>query len=154
VRLVRVPPEFSRRANPQFAGAVPAPVTFTDGYPILVCNQASLDDLNERLPEPIPMDRFRPNLVLRGLPAWAEDRIDRIVIGSVALRLVKPCTRCVIPSIDQHTGQRSTDPTPALKKFRFSKELRGVMFGENAVMVSGAGERIERGAPVEAHFEA
>ena len=154
VRLVRVPPDFGRRANPQYAGAVPAPVTFTDGYPILVCNEASLDDLNERLPEPIPMDRFRANLVLRGLPAWAEDRIDRIVIGSVSLRLVKPCTRCVIPSIDQHTGQPSTDPTPALKKFRFSRELRGVMFGENAVMVSGAGERIERGAPVEAHFEA
>ena len=153
VRLVRIPPDFGRRANPKFAGDVPAPVTFTDGYPILVCNEASLDDLNDRLPEPIPMNRFRPNIVLRGLPAWAEDQIDSIVIGAVTLRLVKPCTRCVIPSIDQQTGQSSTDPTPALKKFRFSKDLRGVMFGENAVIVSGAGERIERGAPVEARFE-
>ena len=153
VRLVRIPPDFGRRANPKFAGDVPAPVTFTDGYPILVCNEASLDDLNDRLPEPIPMNRFRPNIVLRGLPAWAEDQIDSIVIGAVTLRLVKPCTRCVIHSIDQQTGQSSTDPTPALKKFRFSKDLRGVMFGENAVIVSGAGERIERGAPVEARFE-
>ncbi|HYM44508.1 MAG TPA: MOSC N-terminal beta barrel domain-containing protein [Steroidobacteraceae bacterium] len=154
VRLVRVPPGSGRHANPKFAGAVAAPVTFTDGYPILVCNEASLADLNDRLPEPIPMERFRPNIVLRGLPAWAEDRIDSIVIGAVTLRLVKPCTRCVIPSIDQHTGQSSTDPTPALRKFRFSKELRGVMFGENAVMVTGAGERIGRGAPVEVCFEA
>lgn len=154
VRLVRVAPDFGRRANPKFAGGVPAPVTFTDGYPILVCNEASLDDLNDRLPEPIPMERFRPNIVLRGLPPWAEDRIDSVTIGPVTLRLVKPCTRCVIPSIDQRTGQRSTDPTPALKAFRFSKELRGVMFGENAVMVTGAGARIERGARAEVRFEA
>ncbi|HLY52351.1 MAG TPA: MOSC N-terminal beta barrel domain-containing protein [Steroidobacteraceae bacterium] len=154
VRLVRVAPGFGRRANPRFAGAVPAPVTFADGYPVLVCNEASLDDLNDRLPQRIPMERFRPNIVLRGLPAWAEDRIHSLTIGPVTLRLVKPCVRCVIPSIDQRTGERSTDPTPALRKFRFNKELRGVMFGENAVVVAGSGERLERGAPVEARFEA
>lgn len=154
VRLVRVAPDFGRRANPRFAGAVPAPVTFPDGYPVLVCNEASLADLNNRLPEHIPMERFRPNIVLRGLPAWAEDRIESLAIGPVTLRLVKPCVRCVIPSIDQRTGERSTDPTAALKKFRFSKELRGVMFGENAVIVTGAGGEIECGAPVEARFEA
>lgn len=154
VRLVRVAPDFGRRANAKFAGSVPAPVTFPDGYPLLVCNEASLDDLNDRLPQRIPMERFRPNIVLRGLPAWAEDRIESLTIGPVTLRLVKPCVRCVIPSLDQRTGERSTDPTPALKKFRLSKELRGVMFGENAVIVTGAGAQIERGAPVEARFEA
>ncbi len=154
VRLIRVAPDMGRVANPAFAGATPAPLGFPDGYPVLVCNEASLEDLNERLPERIPMERFRPNIVLRGLPAWAEDRIDTLSLGPVTLRLVKPCTRCTIPSIDQQSGERSTDPTPALKQFRFSRALRGVMFGENAVIVGGSGAAIERGAAVTAAYEA
>jgi uncharacterized protein YcbX len=154
VRLVRAAPDMGRIANPQFAGATPAPLGFPDGYPVLVCNEASLEDLNQRLPERIPMERFRPNVVLQGLPAWAEDHVDTLDLGPVTLRLVKPCTRCTIPSIDQGTGAPSTDPAPALKQFRFSKALRGVMFGENAVIVRGAGEAIERGASATATFEA
>jgi uncharacterized protein len=154
VRLVRVAPDMGRVANPKFAGARPAPIGFPDGYPVLVCNEASLAALNERLPERIPMERFRPNIVLSGLPAWAEDSIETLTIGPVTLRLVKPCTRCTIPSIDQQTGEPSTDPAPALKQFRFSKALRGVMFGENAVIVEGRGEPIERGAAVTASCEA
>jgi uncharacterized protein YcbX len=150
VRLIRVAPDMGRVANPAFAGAQPAPLGFPDGYPVLICNEASLEDLNARLPERIPMERFRPNIVLRGLPAWAEDHIDTLDFGPVTLRLVKPCVRCTIPSIDQQSGERSTDPTPALKRFRFSKKLRGVMFGENAVIVRGSGEAIERGAAVAA----
>jgi uncharacterized protein YcbX len=152
-RLVRAAPDMGRVANPKFAGARPAPIGFPDGYPVLVCNEASLEDLNERLPERIPMERFRPNIVLSGFPAWAEDSIDTLTIGRVTLRLVKPCTRCTIPSLDQQTGERSTDPAPALKRFRFSKALRGVMFGENAVIVEGSGEPIERGAAVTASCE-
>jgi len=76
VRLVRVAPDMERAANPRFAGATPAPLGFADGYPLLVCNQASLEDLNPRLPRPIPIERFRPNIVVSGLPAWAEDRIE------------------------------------------------------------------------------
>jgi uncharacterized protein len=153
VRLMRVAPDMGRVANPKFAGARPAPIGFPDGYPVLVCNEASLEDLNQRLPERIPMERFRPNIVVSGFPAWAEDSIDTLTTGRVTLRLVKPCTRCTIPSIDQQSGERSTDPTPALKKFRFSKALRGVMFGENAVIVEGAGEPIERGTAVTASCE-
>jgi uncharacterized protein YcbX len=154
VRLVRVSPDMGRVANPKFAGTTPAPIGFPDGYPVLVCNEASLEDLNERLPERIPMERFRPNIVLRGLPAWAEDHIDTLTLGPVELRLVKPCIRCTIPSIDQQSGERSTDPAPALKQFRFSRALRGVMFGENAVIVRGSGEAIERGAVATATYEA
>jgi len=153
VRLMRAAPEMGRVANRKFAGATPAPIGFPDGYPLLVCNEASLEDLNQRLPARIPMERFRPNIVLRGFPAWAEDSIDTLTIGPVTLRLVKPCTRCTIPSIDQQTGEPSTDPAPALKQFRFSKALRGVMFGENAVIVEGSGEPIERGAAVTASCE-
>ena len=126
VRLVRVPAHPERWANPTFAGTTPAPMGFADGFPVLVCNVASLEELNRRLPAGIPMERFRPNLVLEGLPAWAEDRIDTLTIGEVTLRLVKPCIRCTIPSIDQRTGQPSIDPAPALRQFRFDKLLRGV----------------------------
>jgi uncharacterized protein YcbX len=154
VRLMRVAPDMGRVANPKFAGETPAPIGFPDGYPILVCNQASLADLNTRLPAPIPMERFRPNIVLEGLAPWAEDRIATLEIGPVTLRLVKPCTRCTIPSIDQQSGEPGTDPTPALKKFRFSRELLGVMFGENAVIARGVGETIGLGVGVRATYEA
>ncbi|HEY1492678.1 MAG TPA: MOSC N-terminal beta barrel domain-containing protein [Steroidobacteraceae bacterium] len=153
VRLVRVPAQSERRASPTFAGTVPAPMGFADGFPVLVCNAASLADLNTRLPASIPMERFRPNVVLEGLPAWAEDRIDTLTFGEVTLRLVKPCTRCTIPSIDQRTGRASIDPTPALRQFRFDKQLRGVKFGENAVIVTGVAREIERGASCRVDFE-
>lgn len=153
VRLVRVAPSMPRVASAKYAGPTPAPLAFADSYPVLVCNQASLADLNERLPEPIPMERFRPNLVLEGLPPFAEDRIASLRMGNVTLRLVQPCTRCVIPATDQRTGERSTNPTPALRKFRFDRTLRGVTFGEHAVADSGAGAAIECGTECEITFD-
>ena len=146
VRLVRVAPDMQRAANPEFAGATPAPLGFPDAYPLLVCNRASLEDLNERLPQRIPIERFRPNIVVSGLPAWAEDRVDTLTMGAVTLRLVKPCTRCSIPSLDPRSGEPSTDPLPVLRKFRFDRALLGVTFGENAVITGGTGCEIERGA--------
>jgi len=146
VRLVRVAPDMERAANPEFAGTTPAPLGFPDGYPLLVCNRASLEDLNQRLPHRIPIERFRPNIVLNGLPAWAEDHIDTLTLGAVTLRLVKPCTRCAIPSLDPRTGAPSTNPLPVLRNFRFDRALRGVTFGENALIVHGTGCEIERGA--------
>jgi uncharacterized protein len=153
VRLVRVPAHPERWANPSFAGTTPAPMGFADGFPVLVCNAASLEDLNRRLPAGIPMERFRPNIVLEGLSPWAEDRIDTLTFAEVTLRLVKPCTRCTIPSVDQRTGRRSIDPTPALREFRFDKQLRGVKFGENAVIVTGLAREIERGTSCRVDFE-
>ena len=153
-RLVRVTPFMGRVADAKYAGRTPAPVAFPDGFPLLVCNQASLENLNERMPQPIPLERFRPNLVLTGLPAFAEDRIDSLRLGEVMLRLVKPSTRCTIPSTDQRTGERSTDPLPVLRKFRFNRALRGVTFGENAVIGAGVGAAIERGCECQVTFEA
>jgi uncharacterized protein YcbX len=154
VRVVRVPALPGRTANPEYAGPAPAPLTFPDGYPILICNRASLDDLNRRLPAPLPMERFRPNLVLTGLPPFAEDRIAAIEIGPVVLTLVKPCTRCIIPSLDQHTGIAGPDPLPVLRTFRFDRKLLGVTFGENAVITRGVGETLERGAECRIEYEA
>lgn len=154
VRLVRVPPHPQRRANPAFAGTAPALLGFADGFPILVCNEASLGDLNARMPQSIPMERFRPNIVLRGLPAWAEDRIDTLTVGELTLRLVKPCTRCTIPAVDQRTGLPSSDPAPVLRSFRFDRELLGVTFGENAVIAAGESCEITLGEACAVTFDA
>lgn len=138
-RLVRASPSMGRVADRQYTGELVAPLAFADGFPILVCNEASLQAIHARMPRAVPMDRFRPNVVLGGLPAFAEDHIDALHIGAVTLRLVKPCTRCVVPSIDQRTGEPSTDPTPVLRAMRFDRALRGVTFGESSVVSHGAG---------------
>jgi len=144
-RLLRIAPVLDRHASAEYAGANPPPVTFVDGFPLLVVNLASLDALNARMPEPVPLERFRPNVVLEGLEPFAEDRIHAIQIGPVTLRLVKPCTRCVITATDQRTGEPSTNPLPVLRQFRFDRVLKGVKFGENAIVTAGAGEMLERG---------
>jgi len=144
VHLVRARPRM-RAASARFAGATPAPIAFPDGYPILVVNSASLADLNTRLPQPMPMERFRPNLVLEGLPPWAEDRIAAITVGAVTLRLVKPCLRCSIPTLDHLTGEPAFNVLRVLQGFRFNRALHGVMFGENAVIEHGAGEELHQG---------
>src|SRR5262249_7671374 len=118
-RLLRISPVLDRYAKREYAGSLPAPVSFADGVPILVVNRASLEDLNTRMPEPVPIDRFRPNIVLDGLEPFAEDRIAALEFETVTLRLVKACTRCVITSTDQRTGERSTNPLPVLRQFRF-----------------------------------
>ncbi len=122
---------------------------FPDGYPLLVCNETSLVDLNRRMQATLPMSRFRPNLVLRGMEAWDEDRIATLRIGTTRLKLVKPCTRCVITSLDQTTGRAAEDPLPALREFRWNARLHGVTFGENAEVQSGAGATLKVGDEVE-----
>ena len=148
-RLVRACAETRRYANRAYVGDRDVPVSFADGYPILVCTTASLAALNERLPVPVPMERFRPNLVLDGLEAFAEDRIRAVRIGAVVLRFVKPCTRCTVPSIDQDSGEPGTDPGPALRAFRYDAKLRGVLFGVNAIAEGPAAAEITVGTAVD-----
>jgi uncharacterized protein len=153
LRMVRVIARPERIANPQYAGPDPKPITFVDGFQMLVCNRASLEELNTRMPEPVPMERFRPNIVLGGLPAFAEDRIDSLTLGEITLRLVKPCTRCIITSTDQRTGERSTDPLPVLRTYRMDHTLHGIKFGENAIIVSGLGSRLHVGCMAKVTFD-
>jgi uncharacterized protein YcbX len=146
VRLVHFDQRGRRASSTDWTGDTEALNQFSDGFPWLVISQPSLDDLNLRLPEPLPMNRFRPNIVLADVPAYAEDRIHELVIGSVRLRLVKPCTRCAITTTDQSTGERRSDqPLRTLKQYRFDKELRGVLFGQNAILIAGAGEHVRAG---------
>ncbi len=106
-------------------------VSFADGYPYLLTSQSSLDDLNHRLTQPVPMERFRANLVVSGFTAFAEDGWEKIRIGSVEFLVVKPCARCQITTIDQKTGSASKEPLKTLATYR--KKDGQVLFGMNLV---------------------
>jgi uncharacterized protein YcbX len=146
LRLVRFDTRAARLSNAQWTGDVAAPNLFTDGYPILVANTASLADLNSRMNRALPMERFRPNIVIDGLPAYAEDQIDELRCGEVRLRLVKPCVRCSITTTDQQAGRVDGDePLRTLKSYRHDRELKGVTFAQNAIIVGGVGAHLRVG---------
>jgi uncharacterized protein YcbX len=150
VRLVRFDRSDERACNPEFAGDSGAHTFFADGYPILVIGDASLADLNSRLAargQPaLPMNRFRPNVVLQGLPPYAEDHLDTIVVGDVALRCVKPCVRCQVTTTDQYSAQVGLEPLRTLGEYRLSERMEGVTFGMNAIVVAGAESSLAVGA--------
>jgi uncharacterized protein YcbX len=150
VRLVRIDPARPRLANPKYAGPDPNPVTFTDGYPILMISSESLAELNRRVPETLPMTRFRPNIVIEGVAAHAEDAMTLFRSDSIVLRGVKLCTRCSVTTTDQRTGARDPHQQPlrALGKYRHDYVLKGVVFGQNCTVVAGVGERLRVGAGV------
>jgi uncharacterized protein YcbX len=135
-RLMHMPDAALRPTNPLFASGINS---LSDGYPYMILSQASLDDLNTRLDAPLPMDRFRPNLVIAGGAAFQEDRWKEVAIGSSRFRLVKPCARCVITTFDQRTGERGKEPLRTLATYR-SKD-GNVLFGMNA-MGEGASVRV------------
>jgi uncharacterized protein YcbX len=148
VRLVRFDRAVPRPCNPEFAGDTGAHTLFADGYPLLVIGQASLIDLNERLAargaRSVPMNRFRPNVVIDGLPAFAEDHIDTIELDGVVLKCVKPCVRCQVTTTDQATAQIGSEPLSMLAEFRMDARFGGVTFGMNAVVIVGAGRALTR----------
>lgn len=129
-RLVRMPPSTLRQVDLHFARAGDR-VAFADGFPFLLLTEASLGELNRRLEKPLPMDRFRPNIVLDGCEPHAEDGWLWIVIGGLGFRVVKPCARCVITTTDQATGERDGEPLRTLATYRL---LDGkVWFGQNLI---------------------
>jgi uncharacterized protein YcbX len=151
VRLVRFDASQRRPTDPEWSGGVDAETRFTDGYPLLVLSRASLDDLNRRLPAPLPLDRFRTSLLLDGCEPYEEDRIERLTVGEVSVRLVKPCTRCVITTTNQATAEREgEEPLKTLKTYRWDPKLRGVVFAQNAVVEAGEGGTLEVGMALEA----
>lgn len=135
LRLVRFDARHARLSNRERTGGLKAPNLFSDGYPVLVASVASLDDLNRRLAQPLTMARFRPNIVLEGVSPWAEDGLCDFTAGEAQLRVVKPCTRCVITTTDQASGARDgEEPLRTLKTFRYDAAVRGVTFGQNAIV--------------------
>jgi uncharacterized protein len=134
VRLVYLDDPTRRAVNPEF-GADGDVVSFADGYPLLLTNTASLNQLGDWLiaagDQPVPMNRFRPNVVVTGDEPWAEDRWRRIRIGAVSFRVAKPCARCVVTTTDQQTGKRSTQPLRILAARR--RVGKNLLFGQNII---------------------
>lgn len=144
-RLVHVPQERARMLQSGY-GEIQDRVAFADGFPLLLIGQASLDDLSARIGRPQEMLRFRPNLVIEGSEAFAEDGWKRIRIGDVEFRVIKPCTRCVLTTIDPHTGERSEDREPLTTLKTYRQKEGDVMFGQN--LVNDSNGVLEVGMPV------
>lgn len=133
-RLVHLPENRTRRLEAGY-GEPDDRVAFADGFPLLLIGQASLDDLSGRVGRPMEMLRFRPNLVLDGSAAFAEDGWKRIRIGQVDFRVVKSCSRCILTTLDPETGERSADREPLTTLLTYRKQSDGIMFGQNLVPV-------------------
>ncbi len=131
-KLVMMERSFQRKLDPGFALSENNQTGFADGFPFLLISQESLNDLNSRLKRFIPMNRFRPNIVVEGCSAYDEDRWRKIKIGEITFEIVKPCIRCVITTIDQSTLNSSKEPLSTLATYRMSP-LGGVMFGQNLI---------------------
>ncbi|MFC6336749.1 MOSC domain-containing protein [Pseudomonas sp. CCM 7891] len=144
-RLVQVPVARARTTASGY-GKDDDKVGFADGFPLLLIGQASLDDLSQRIGRPMEMLRFRPNLVVEGSEAFAEDGWKRVRIGDVEFRVVKSCSRCILTTIDPQTAERSVDRQPLATLEAYRKEPDGVMFGQNLVN-DGVGQ-LEVGMPL------
>jgi uncharacterized protein len=147
-RLVYLDDPTRRAVDPEYSKGGDT-VSFADGYPLLVTSTASLGQLNEWLTaaghQAVPMNRFRPNIVVSGHPPWDEDRWRRILIGAVSFRVAKPCGRCVVTTTDQATGERGSQPLKMLAaRRRFGQNL---VFGQNLIPDSPGHIRI--GDPIE-----
>lgn len=144
-RLVHIADGYRRIVSEKYAVHPDDHTGFADGYPILLASEDSLADLNARLSAPVPMNRFRPNLVVRGGGPFAEDTWTRLRIGEVELAVVKPCARCVVTTIDKETLVQSPEPLATLVTYR--KQGSGVMFGQNVIPLNGG--RLRLGMNVE-----
>jgi MOSC domain-containing protein len=129
-RLVYMPDACKRAVDPQYA-AEDKVTSFSDGYPFLIIGQASLDDLNSRMIEALPMDRFRPNIVFTGGQPFEEDLLGNFIIGDINFYGVKLCARCPIPTINQQNAQRGKEPLKTLATYR--QKNNKIYFGQNLV---------------------
>lgn len=161
LRLVRFDPAQKRLSSKKWTGATDAENQFSDGYPLLVVSEASMDHLNERLVAAghgaVGVERFRPNIVLAGVQPHDEDRLDVMRIttdqGEVQLQGVKPCPRCPVPDIDPLTAQSSPQVGDMLQTYRANAVVDGaVTFGMNAVWLAGLEHGLRVGQTVQADF--
>ena len=153
-RLARFHANAHRAVSTKWTGGVEATTLFSDGYPILVAGAASLDDVNRKLAAAgraaLPMNRFRPNIVIAGVEAFEEDYAESLRIGDVLLKPVKPCPRCPMPSVDQATGEFGPDPLDVMQGYRAKEEVEGaICFGMNAIVIEGDGQRLQVGQEIE-----
>jgi uncharacterized protein YcbX len=150
-RLVFMPGSTRRAVDSTYdrpsAQGRPSAVSFADGYPYLLIGQASLNDLNQRLPQPIEMLRFRPNIVVSGGLPYDEDAWQQFRISDMNFYGVKPCARCVLTTIDPATGQKGREPLYTLAQYRQWKHK--ILFGQNVLADVSANGLLRVGQPVE-----
>ncbi len=127
-KIVYMPDESMRPVDKKYAFNNEI-VSFADAYPFLLIGQKSLDDLNSRLEQKLPMNRFRPNIVFSGGDPFDEDRIKSFSVGGVTFYPVKPCARCVVTTIDQYSGVKNEEPLKTLSTYRTVNNK--VLFGQN-----------------------
>jgi uncharacterized protein len=160
-RLVRFDPEYRRLSSMEWTGGVEAPNQFSDGFPLLLASQASMDELNLRLQAAghaaAGIERFRPNVVMAGVDAHDEDRVDLVRVdaqeGEIHLQPVKPCSRCPIPDIDPATAESNPSVGDTLRTYRKDQRLDGaITFGMNAIVRQGAGQMLRVGQRVAANL--
>ncbi len=132
VRLVFMPDEMNRQVDPGYARSGDI-TSFADGFPLLLISEGSLADLNQRLDSPLPMRRFRPNLVVKGCPPYAEDQWQTIRIGGILFDVVKPCSRCIITTVDPETAEHHPDREPLKTLATYRKKDKQVFFGQNLI---------------------
>jgi uncharacterized protein len=146
-RLVRQSSDQPRPLNPKYALWDNQAVSFADGYPVLLTNTASLDLLSEKLGTPVPMNRFRPNLVVKTDLPFAEDHWQRLQIRDVPLVMAKPCERCIVITTDQNTGDRHPAQEPLRTLGTFRRTEKGILFGINLMPTQqgriSIGDRVE-----------
>ena len=150
-RLVLMPPEATRKVSYFYAVHNDDAVSFADAYPFLLTGENSLADLNEKLENPVPMNRFRPNFVISGSDAFAEDSWKQIKIGAAVFHVVKPCARCVITTIDQETGtKQGVEPLKTLSNYRIPKRSvkKKILFGQYLI-AENVGAEIRAGDLIE-----
>lgn len=160
-RLVRFDPEVRRVASLKWTGGIEALNQFADGFPLLVTSEGSIAELNRRLAEsghaPVGVERFRPNIVLAGLEAQDEDRLDTLRIAAdreVVIRPVKPCVRCSIPDIDPATGESSPEVGATLRTYRSNDVMDGaITFAMNAIVLEGLDATLRVGQEVTANWK-
>ena len=134
-RLVHVDARMDRPVDPEYA-APEDRVGFADGFAVLLVSQGSLDELNQRLDTPVPMARFRPNLVVDGCPPFAEDGWRRVRVGEVELEIVKPCSRCALINVEPDSARVDPrqEPLRTLARYRREGAKGQVFFGQNVVV--------------------
>jgi uncharacterized protein YcbX len=129
-RVVFMSDDILRPVNPDY-GDEGDIVSFADAFPLLLISEPTLDDLNSRLAVSVPMNRFRPNIVIKGCKAYDEDSWKKIRVGEMIFDVVKPCARCITPTIDQATGIQGKEPLATLSKYRNAGGK--VLFGQNII---------------------
>lgn len=153
LRLVKMKDSFQRKVDEEYLKGEDSHTAFADGFPFLITTEESLSELNDHLAQadadPVEMNRFRPNIVIKGLKAFGENRIQELISSDDRFKfgIRKPCKRCKITTIDQKTGEISEpkEPLRTLTKMSTISDQRGAFFGQNATLLFGEGNKIKKG---------